>query len=146
MENQYQDVPTILVPLETLVPLAISPNLRGITSFQLINFQDPIHKNDFHIYDQLRISNFSQELAPNQHICVATQNNSSLSDISSTLLFWKASELQLQQNSLILNIPDEKVTLTFFISKSSLKLYQKKQQRTIKYVIHLRTLVPSRIY
>ena len=72
VENQYQEVPTILVPLETLVPLAVSPNLRGITSFQLINFQNPIHKNDFHIYDQLRISNFSQELAPNQHICVAT--------------------------------------------------------------------------
>ena len=47
-------------------------NLRATACVQVINFQDPIHKNDFEIYGQITISNFPQKLVKNQYMCVAT--------------------------------------------------------------------------
>ena len=38
----------------------------------MINFPDPIHKNEFEISDQITITNIPQELAKNQYICAAT--------------------------------------------------------------------------
>ena len=35
--------------------------LRGTACAQAINFQDPAHKNDIEIFDQIRISNFSKK-------------------------------------------------------------------------------------
>ena len=49
----------------------------------MINFQDFVQENDFDIYDPVA---FTQKLAQNQCISVATQNISSLSDISSPFL------------------------------------------------------------
>ena len=61
--NQYVKVHRILVPL------AISPkNMRGTAYGQLINFRDPIHRNEFDNYDRVTMSIFPQELAQNQYI------------------------------------------------------------------------------
>ena len=54
---------------------------------QLINVQDPVHKNESDNNDPVTISNFPEKLAQNQYVCITTQNNSSLSNISSTLVF-----------------------------------------------------------
>ena len=62
-------------------------NLRVTGSVELINVQDPMHKNQFDNYNRVKILKFSQKLAENQYICVATLNISSLSEISSSLLF-----------------------------------------------------------
>ena len=60
-----------------------------------------MHKEDFDIFDQITISNFPHKLAKNQYMFVATQNISSLSDISSPLLFeesLRTTALQEQPN------------------------------------------------
>ena len=76
--NQYLEVFRILVLPEILVPQQFLQNFRDTAYVQLNNVQDPAHKNELDNYDPLTISNVQEKLAQNQHICVATQNNSSL--------------------------------------------------------------------
>ena len=47
-------------------------NFIGTAYGQLINFRDPIHKNEVDNYDPMTIPSFSQKLAQNQYIRTAT--------------------------------------------------------------------------
>ena len=47
-------------------------NLRGTACVRLINFQDPVHKNNFDIYDPVTIYIFPRESAQSHYIGVVT--------------------------------------------------------------------------
>ena len=126
LENQYTENLIILVPLRFQFPQQFLQNLRGNASVQVINFQDPILKNDFNIDHQIAISNFPQKLAKNQYVFVATQNISSLSDISSCLLFEESLRTTALQDLPNFQDPIEKSDFEiYYIKGQSLNLPEK---------------------
>ena len=114
------------LPITYQFPQQFLENLTGTAYVQLINFQDHIHKSDFHIYHPVTMSNFAQKLAQNQYICVATQNISSLADIISPLLFLKSLRTTAEVELFNFQYPRQKSNFdTNYMKRKSLYLSEK---------------------
>ena len=89
------------------------------------HYEDPIHICNFDIDHPVTISNFPQKLAKNQYICVGTNNISSLSYISSALVFRTTLRTTAEVNCLIFKIPCKKVIVIILYQQKSLNLPEK---------------------
>ena len=92
------------------------------------------HKSYFDIYHAVTIFNCRKKVAENQYTCRRSENISSLSDISSHLLFLKSLRTTAEVNLANFQDPIQRVILTLILLENSLYIYIPKKLPDNHYV------------